>query len=1004
MSFPPSPLSTPHDPRGTGAGARRAPLALAALAALGLGLALPTASRPARAQGAAPEGPPGPVLDLPAELPAGLPDETRRLLQRQLPSPDLQPGRDVPGQGNPQGEAMLRLVHALPGQGPLALAADGQEVQADAPGRASPRLAVTPPGREELRLRDAAGGSTPRWPERRVDAGLERARDYSAVAYGDPGAPSLLLLEDDARRPAAGFARLRLAHVAPGLPRVTVATAGGTEIAAHLVSGAASGYAELPGGAADLELRAGDEVLLRAETAWLRPGSVLTAYLLREGGAPALRLVEERAYPDETLPPPRQGGRRARDETAPPGAPALFDIERVRDIELEFLDPDWRTLLDRRGDEARDLEARLLVDGQELGVVGARYKGNTSRQVRGDKKPFNITTDAFVDGQDLWGFDVINLNNGYADPSMLREAIAFTMLRDYLPTPRASFARVSVQGDFLGVYLMVEQINGEHLRAWFPDGDGLLVKADPPTGAALDTSGLRWIGEDPEVWRRAYEPKRGLEDDEALRRVRELSRVLAAPLDRGGVSQERRLAAVGQQLDVESALWYLAGSNLIVNGDSYYAGHNYYLYETTRDRRWNLLTWDLNMSFGVFPMWDDFAGRGGAEPAESEPFSGTQTEGRPILQQLLTLPELRADYAAHLRTLRDEVLDPARMAPLGRALQDRIREDVRAEPDPIYPFSEFQANLEEDVVRNNGRRESRTPGVLKLAADRHAFLRAHPALQAPALALREAGIQPDAPSSAEAVDVTARFQPGEGEGLDSVQLRYRVGGDAERVLPMRRDGDAWHGRIPAQRGGAEVSWVLRAGLDDGRASFFPAATLTRPFTYTVAGARLPDAPPGAPGGALRINELLADNQRGLRDEQGEHEDWLELFNEGSDPVSLAGLFLSDDEDDPWRYALPDRVLAPGAHLLVFCDGEPDEGPLHAPFALSRRGETLTLATEDAILERVTFGALGPDEAHARESDGAEAWTACPFGTPGRANRCPAWDEGRLWLPWARTGR
>ncbi|MCA9527709.1 MAG: CotH kinase family protein, partial [Myxococcales bacterium] len=87
------------------------------------------------------------------------------------------------------------------------------------------------------------------------------------------------------------------------------------------------------------------------------------------------------------------------------------------------------------------------------------------------------------------------------------------------------------------------------------------------------------------------------------------------------------------------------------------------------------------------------------------------------------------------------------------------------------------------------------------------------------------------------------------------------------------------------------------------------------------------APPDAavvvcpPPPAVVINEVLASNQTGLLDEDGDTPDWIELHNAGPDPVDLAGYGLSDDPDEPFAWVMPPRVLAPDEYLVVLASGK-----------------------------------------------------------------------------------
>jgi len=700
------------------------------------------------------------------------------------------------------------------------------------------------------------------------------------------------------------------------------------------------------------------------------------------------------AYRAVAAPPPDARSRVTHDPVASAlrpdleeGEPKLYDDAVLRNVALTFEDNDWKRRLEQMdAADPVDLPASLTVDGYTLDRVGARYKGNTSQRVNSPKKPFNIKTQAFVDGQDLWGYDVINLNNAATDPSMLREAVAYRILRDYMPVPQASFARVSAQGEYLGVYLMVEQINREMVDAWFPTDDGIIIKGDPPTGAKLNTSALKWLGEALSEYEQYYEVKTAGFEQAGYEHLRELARALDAPSSRGGLSDDRFAEEIPEVLDVEAALWYLAGSNLLQNGDSYYAGHNYYVYETARDPRFHMLLWDLNMAFGLFPI----GGMGGRPPpgeqrdlARQSPFTSEDNRDRPLIRRLLAVPDIRADYVAHLRDLRDEAFTPERVGQIALTYQDLIRESVREEPDPIFPYSQFEQNLRDDVSTGGGRGRSRTaPGLLTLAGERYTYMRDHPDLQSPDVLLAEHALVPSEPTAEDAVEITATFA-----GVDDVtsaELRYRVDGGVENIIQMTRVAAAiWRTTVPAQREGRDVSYVFRVGLSDGRVAFFPSATLTRPFAYRVGGVELGRGETGD----LVINELMAANDSTVADEAGEFDDWIELFNRGTNPVDLSGYHLSDDPADPWAYPLPGLHLGPGEYMLIWCDNDLDQGPNHAPFALSRDGESAVLSMSDTIVDQIDFGPQDADVSLARSSDGEEPWVTCQTPSPGAPNDC-----------------
>ncbi len=70
-----------------------------------------------------------------------------------------------------------------------------------------------------------------------------------------------------------------------------------------------------------------------------------------------------------------------------------------------------------------------------------------------------------------------------------------------------------------------------------------------------------------------------------------------------------------------------------------------------------------------------------------------------------------------------------------------------------------------------------------------------------------------------------------------------------------------------------------------------------------------------------LSEYVATNVDGLRDEDDETSDWIEVANLGAQPVDLSGWGLSDDPLDPFRWTFPRLFLGPQEHLVVFASGK-----------------------------------------------------------------------------------
>ena len=72
---------------------------------------------------------------------------------------------------------------------------------------------------------------------------------------------------------------------------------------------------------------------------------------------------------------------------------------------------------------------------------------------------------------------------------------------------------------------------------------------------------------------------------------------------------------------------------------------------------------------------------------------------------------------------------------------------------------------------------------------------------------------------------------------------------------------------------------------------------------------------------IAINEVMASNASTIADEDGNYEDWIELYNYGDEPINLSGFGLSDDSGNPMRWVFPDVTINPGEYLLVWASGK-----------------------------------------------------------------------------------
>ncbi len=244
---------------------------------------------------------------------------------------------------------------------------------------------------------------------------------------------------------------------------------------------------------------------------------------------------------------------------------------------------------------------------------------------------------------------------------------------------------------------------------------------------------------------------------------------------------------------------------------------------------------------------------------------------------------------------------------------------------------------------------------------------------------------PAVPSLNVAVRVTARIE--DATGVAAAKVFYRPGATFLEQ-PMFDDGTGgdvtagdhiYTAILPGQPAPGVVNYYIWAVDTGGWDYTDPRDAPIDTHAYTVAY-----MPPD-----LYVNEFLAQNNTGIMDEFGQREDWVEIYNGGQNPVSLGGLCLSDALAVPNKFTFPDTTIAPGAFLLVWCDNDPEQGPLHADFRLSAAGEQVGLFAGAiagfAVIDSVSFRAQRPDISRGRLPDGGPDWYDFTAPTPREPN-------------------
>ncbi len=377
----------------------------------------------------------------------------------------------------------------------------------------------------------------------------------------------------------------------------------------------------------------------------------------------------------------------------------VFDDSRVRKIEVQLTQANWNVMMADPGAKLM-VPADAIIFGERLEQIGISPKGNSTLWFPGDKKPFKLDLNAYLPEQEYRNLKMLILHNNFGDPSMLREKMAYDMMRFAgVHAGHTAYIELWVDitddpspADFVGVYTLVERPDTKYLANRFgrENDRGNLYKADAwfEEGAA----DLAYYGEDIND----YPMPRG-----------ELAYALMykdpAEADYGDIinlcyvidgveyaTPEEFAAALEQVFDVDVYLRYLAVIFLSLNFDQYPdTGNNYYLYNDPGTGRFAWIAWDMGNSWGLF-------GGGADYPIFGQEQSIGPLQYRPLFTKVFQVEEYRQTYSAYLDLLIRHWFNEDQFGAQAQAWHDLVRPHLLlGNGDKMYLGGSAHSTLEE---------------------------------------------------------------------------------------------------------------------------------------------------------------------------------------------------------------------------------------------------------------------------------------------------------------------
>ncbi len=425
----------------------------------------------------------------------------------------------------------------------------------------------------------------------------------------------------------------------------------------------------------------------------------------------------------------------------------LFDKDAVTTVNITVSDENWADMLENPLEEEYHL-CDVTINGKSYESVAIRTKGMTSlssvASSDSNRYSFKIKADEYVGGQSFDGLDEFVLNNIYQDATYMKEYLSYEMM-DYIgvDTPLYSYAAIYINGEYFGLYLMVEAPEEDFLDRVYGADYGELYKPESTSGgmgdraAGGDAAGMNMTM--PNIANRTtmtndmntmnfqnrtdmtnFTMPEGMNmtmpdmggggmtgsgggadlvytDDE----IDSYSQIFDNAVTSTSKSDEKRVIAALKNLnsstdletyvDVDEVLRYFAANTALVNLDSYVSSmkHNYYLYE--EDGQISILPWDFNLAFGAYGISD--ASDAVNFPIDTPVASGVSLEERPLIGVLLENEEYTELYHAYLEQIATEFYGESFTERI-TAIDALIGDYVESDPTAFYTYDEYQTAIQ----------------------------------------------------------------------------------------------------------------------------------------------------------------------------------------------------------------------------------------------------------------------------------------------------------------------
>jgi spore coat protein CotH len=347
----------------------------------------------------------------------------------------------------------------------------------------------------------------------------------------------------------------------------------------------------------------------------------------------------------------------------------LFNGQVLHRIDLLLHSADWEKL---KADflENTYYPADLTWNGITARNVGIRSRGRGSRS--GNKPGLRVDFDRYSTDQEFLGLKSVVLDNLTQDSSGVHETVSMALFaRLGIPAPREAHARLYVNNQYAGLYVIVEAVDKRLLARAFgaieedTQNDGFLFEFNWENEWHLEH-----LGDELSPYKDRFDAKtnESKSDEEKYRPIEELVRLI------NDTREDRLVEAISPLLDVPAFIRFVAAQNFLAETDGLLGNwgvNNFYFYRLE------------NRTQHVFIAWDDDVTFWGPTFPTDEGHNANM-----LMNKLMRLPEYKAMYSAELQRAMDSASEPAgestwMEAEIRRQL-DLIDQAMRE--DPLKPY------------------------------------------------------------------------------------------------------------------------------------------------------------------------------------------------------------------------------------------------------------------------------------------------------------------------------